>query len=621
MKRFLTGTIVLVVSLCLSGGLLGQEKILDSTIRLTDPMKPDPRIQVAGDLQSKLAMARQLMQARNWQGAMAVMEIVYEDNPDNVIVQNQLLRCYQELQYYDKAETLARRRIEQYPGNVSYHLSLAEILARQGRHEESSASYRDALNLIDTFDENRYLMVIQSMINHGLDSSAVALVDTVRNRSGNLTLFALERGSVLEAQRKYGDAAREFIPLLAEDTTRQAHSAERRLLALLSFSESAEAVEQVLLDEALASNSIRTLRLLTSHYLRADRFDDAFQFALKQDSLDEHEGRALVSYIRQCRDNKAYAQVVRMSEYILANYPEHPMQAEVRIEYAQGLAGVGRPHEAIATYRQVLVAYPTGRRASEVLYAIGSIYYEQLNDYESALTSFDSVTSLPMRGLTYLQARKGIPYCHLRAGRLDQAREGFTSMQGLNLSEEIAEEIDFNIALVEFYQKQYDTAEAGFRKLIVDYPRGYYVNDALQLVLLVGEAEGAEDLLYDFSNAHLFEQRLMFDSAGARYLALVDNDNKALADVALFQLSEMEFDRADSADAMKYIDRLIDEFPDSYYQPFGIKIKADVYLLDDETREQAKELYAYLLENHPNYPFISDVRSKLREMEVDPKIG
>jgi outer membrane protein assembly factor BamD (BamD/ComL family) len=141
------------------------------------------------------------------------------------------------------------------------------------------------------------------------------------------------------------------------------------------------------------------------------------------------------------------------------------------------------------------------------------------------------------------------------------------------------------------------------------------------LILLMEEAGEAKELLYDYSNALLFEQRLMFDSARARFTAIAGNDNKALADVALYQLADLEFQRQDTTAAMEIIDRLIEEFPESYYQPYGIKTKADVLALDQSTVGKARELYTYLLENHPNYPFISYVRNRLRELEIDQKIG
>ena len=42
------------------------------------------------------------------------------------------------------------------------------------------------------------------------------------------------------------------------------------------------------------------------------------------------------------------------------------------------------------------------------------------------------------------------------------------------------------------FRKDYDSATVQMRKLMVDFPRGYFVNDALRLLVLVDQAAGDE---------------------------------------------------------------------------------------------------------------------------------
>jgi len=72
----------------------------------------------------------------------------------------------------------------------------------------------------------------------------------------------------------------------------------------------------------------------------------------------------------------------------------------------------------------------------------------------------------------------------------------------------------------------------------------------------------------------------------------------------------------DTSSALVSIDKLTGEFPDSYYSPYGMKIKADILLEKPESVEQAATIYRLLLEKYPNYPFISDVRKKMRQMNL-----
>jgi tetratricopeptide (TPR) repeat protein len=135
------------------------------------------------------------------------------------------------------------------------------------------------------------------------------------------------------------------------------------------------------------------------------------------------------------------------------------------------------------------------------------------------------------------------------------------------------------------------------------------------------EAEQDDTLLYDYSNALLFEQMRQYDSMVARLESVVEAENQALADVALYRLARVSFDHFDTTTAMGYIDRLTEDFPESYYTPFGQKTRADVLMSDPDTRDKAVEIYRELLKQHPNYPFTSAVREILRQVEVDQNIG
>jgi len=607
----------LVLMLCLAG--LPTPAQSDERPQVLPIPKSD--VQQMDDPSARVTMARRLIRIRDYRGASALLESVYEVDPDNTIVQNLLLSCYLQLQYYVKAEILTRRLIDKAPSDVSRWLVLAEVLTDQGKRDEGQAAYRKTLSLIADEDHNMFSLIIRSMIVHNVEEVALELIDTARAKAGDPRLYASDRGSILEKRKEYLQAAREYLPSLVEDTTMSAQDAESKLLALLAFPESSPDVEKVLLAWAKERASVRILQLLSSHYLKANRFDDAFRFALQQDSLEGKKGQSLLQFMRQCQDRKEFSQVVRMGEYYLQEYPESQDACDVSFQYAEALGETGQTERAIAVYQRIAAAYPDSQKEADALLGVGWIYYHYLDDCRQALTYFDSVVTCQPRGMSYLKAQKLIPYCYLRLGKLKEAEEGFENLSRLKVNEDIAEEIDYNLALVKLFQKQYDSTEVALRRLMVDYPRGFYVNDALQLVLVLSEADEAEELLYDFSNMLFFEQRLMYDSARMQLERIAGADNKVLADVALFRLSELELNRGDTLEALAFIDRLSKEFPDSYYSPYGLKTRADVLALDADRQEDARALYRQLLKDHPNYPFISEVRKRLRELEKDGEVS
>ena len=80
--------------------------------------------------------------------------------------------------------------------------------------------------------------------------------------------------------------------------------------------------------------------------------------------------------------------------------------------------------------------------------------------------------------MAFRTARRLIPHCYLGLGDLEKASEGFRAQIGNRTGQGLNEEIDYYLAMIGFFRQEYDSTTAALRKLIVDYPRGLFNNDA-----------------------------------------------------------------------------------------------------------------------------------------------
>jgi len=608
-RRGLAISVWLVLGMVgLAPGLLAQEQ--------ESPFSGQRVIGFEPDREQKIALARRLISAQRFQEAADLLEIMYESEPDNGLVQNLLRTCYDQLKQYDKAELLMRRIIERDPRSAGHRLYLAELLARLDRKDEALEVYDQAAAMIEESDPVRFLILIKSLTSSGMDQAALDRIDQARAKFADPTLFAIERGGIFEKRQEYKKAVMEYLPPLVQDSTPDADRAESRLLALLEFQASSVQVEELLRAVADSTSGLRTMRLLADHYLKAGRFDDAFWYTLRQDSLEGHSGMPLLSFTRRCQERRCWPQVVRMTEVILRQYADSRYQLEASLDRAQALAELGRADEAVQVYRNLADRSADTRTRADAIYGIGVLYSEYLGDNEQALIYYDSVINHYPRGQGYLAARKAAPLCHLREGRLDTARRQLAEFgQGL-LPDDLQEELSYLRALVEFFDKKYDTAETMFRKVTVDHPQGFYVNDALRLILAITDARGLGSTLDEYSGAVYARYRGQTDSARTQLYSLADGQPPVLADLALYELIQLELKRADSAAALQVIDRLYEEHPESYYRPLGVKVKADLLVDSGRDIKQGIELYRFLLENYSEYPFTREVREKLRKLET-----
>ena len=581
---------------------------------------PEER-QRRAEFTEKLTTARRLLRARQYQPAADLLETLYQEYPGEEVVQSLLMTCYRNLSQYAKVEMLARRVVEKNPRRVNYWVWLAEALAEQGKADEAAEAYRQAVRNLPVFSTSMLRQVISSMRTNGLEDGALRLIDSLRLVTGDALLFAVERGEVLESRREYAAAAREYLPALATDTTIEAAEAERRLLALLSFPESAAETEAVLLAEGERLSGRRAVRLLAAHYLKSGNLDRAYEFAIRQDSLEGGNGAVLVQYLRECRERKLWPALVRMASYMLSRPGRFPGEMEARFLYGEALTEMGRYDEAVAVYEALLQRAVVGLDSADALYALGRLHLEYLNDYEQALQYFRAVTRDHRRGLSYPKALMAIPRCYLRMGDLTLAREAYLVAAARSSSEDVQEEAAYYTALIAFFEKQYDTALAGWRKLVVEYPRGFYVNDALKLLVMFAEAGRDTAALYDVSNALYFRERRMTDSVRFYLRRTAGGDEAPLGDWALLELADVELEAGDTAAAQSALERLVEEYPDSYYAPYGIKQRADLLSARNPASDEALRMYRELLERYPDYPFITDVRKRLRMAEDAAAVG
>jgi tetratricopeptide (TPR) repeat protein len=569
----------------------------------------------------KVVLARKLVAAQRYQEAADLLEVLYETDSDNSLLLNLLRTCYDQLQQFDKAEMLMRRIIQKDPQSVGNRLYLAELLVRLNRDSEALEVYDQVEAMIGNGDPTRLILLINSMITSGLDKPVLERIDRAREKFGNPLLFNIELGGILEKQQDYRGAVLEYLAPLLQDTTEDANRAERRLLALLDFETSSAEVESLLKNVADSSSGHRAMRLLTEHYLKAERFDDAFAYALRQDSLEGRSGVPLLTLARRCGERHLWPQVVKMTDFILQRYPDKRYQTEVSFTRAQALAELGRADEAVQVYQRLAEQTDDQQVRADAIYGLGVLYSEYLDDCERALIYYDSVLNDFPRGRGYLMSCKAKSLCHIRLGYLDQARTLLDQLLKSRLPDDFREEVEFFQGLVEFFDQKYDTAQFMFRKLTVDFPNGLYVNDALRLVLALDDGKVLGSTLDDFSAARYAQFRGENDSALVRLYALADAKPQALGDLALYEVVEMELKRADTSAALAAIERLVQEYPDSYYRPLGMKIKADLLVGSGDNVSQATELYRFLLENCSEYPFTREVREKLKELDARRPVG
>ena len=599
--------------LFLAGSLFSAEQIKEDIKTL------EKRAAVNSVINDKITYARRLISDHQYEAAMVYLETLYEQEPDNSVIINLLRQSYDRLQLYPKTELLLQRQLDRFPSNFSLMVSLADIYAKQGRFEEADSAYKNAKDVIDGNNTVKFQILTQSMLGNSLYDETELNIKAWRTEFADSTILALEMGMIFESQKKYKEAVAEYYPLF-NDTTRTGNEAEKKVVSLLKFIDSEKIVENWLLAQPDVYHNPGAVRILSNHYLSSAQMDRALEFTLIADSIEQKNGSEMIQFMTACNKRMMYEYSLKMEKMLGTKVSDPEIINRARFLTCEALVMTGQYRSALTEYDSLFATTQSSRYKADALYQSGLIWQEYLNNPDTALLYFDSVTALPQAGFTSLFAQTAIPLCHLQKGDIQTAKSLYEQLKSQRgMTEDLKEEVDYQLAMINLFDKKIDSSRTMFSKLMIDYPKGFYVNDALEMMKVIDEGSEAQDVLYNYSNYLLFDYQHQEDSAFAKLELIADNQSKVLADFALYKMILRTFDKNDTTGTVGYIDRLNEDFPESYYLPYALKQKADILYSNKSDRDEAVIMYQELLERYPNYPFVSEIRELLRNQAENAK--
>ncbi len=356
------------------------------------------------------------------------------------------------------------------------------------------------------------------------------------------------------------------------------------------------------------------------HYIRSRQLEKSFEFTKLRDSLSEKNGNSLISYMQTCKREKLFNESIRMGEYLLSQYDQPAIRNRAGFLIADAYVNLHQYRKAIETYNLIFEKTRSVREKANALYYTAEIYQENLKEVDSALIYYDSLITNYKSGISYMNARAAIPYCYIQKSNLSKAKELLLALEKKRLQVDLKEKVVFLLAQTLFLENNIDSCKKVLSKLLVDYPVGFYVNDALSLLKIIQTGTDTPHVLKDYALALLFEIQYNSDSAIMILDKIASDKSKVLADFALYKITKMSLLKNDSLKALEYINQMEENFADSYYFPYSLKQKADILFTDEKKADEAYKIYRQLLIEFPNYPFISEIRKILRtssEKKVD----
>ena len=148
----------------------------------------------------------------DYEKASRMWEITLEKKPDMMAVYNNLGVAYERAGDYTKAEQFYRKLLTGH-SNSTVHSNLAKVLMKQGRLEEASKSFEDAIAAGDDSDD-LYMAYSEIYEQMGDKDKAVELLLSVSERKGGAWRLLNRAGSIEGARGRLSEAEGLFVRAL-----------------------------------------------------------------------------------------------------------------------------------------------------------------------------------------------------------------------------------------------------------------------------------------------------------------------------------------------------------------------------------------------------------------------
>ncbi|MBN1155076.1 tetratricopeptide repeat protein [candidate division KSB1 bacterium] len=579
-------------------------------------------------------MARQLENADKYEEALALFRQLWDGNRSNMAyyngVKNNLLRAGR----FDEAIDAANIMI-QTSSNYSFQADVAEIYFKAADKEKAIAVWNAMLRQ-HADDRHVYTVVANSMIGSNLIQEAIEVYKKGREKFIDQSYFLMELADLYSIGFDYQEATLTYLDLLERENDKYAY-VENRLLRLGQQIEEFNPIINVLNRElSKHKDTIYIHKLLASLYIRSSNYALAFktydyidEFSSKHgEGIDEETRHALLNFAKFALHDEQYDYAIKAYDLYLSKHSQREDKIDVYMGLAESYAMRKEFMKAVEHYSMIVNADADHFMAQTATLNIGNIYLDDLHNYGLAREYFDKIIKRVPRSPLYYKASFHRGECELKENNIEEGRKWFKNIiDSRGSSDELKERSLYQLARISLWMGNFDDAMKTLGTLAegptssrIGDRRGFWVNDALNLLFLIEENRKEEEALHEYAIADLLiYQHQLVQSLGRLTQLAGDYGDTEICDDILVKLGELQYTMSRYDDALRTFRTLLEDIPESRYCDEAQYYIAQIHFPHLNDEESAIKAYEMLLVNHPQSLYVEEARRKIRDIQAHRK--
>ncbi|MCJ7577119.1 MAG: tetratricopeptide repeat protein [candidate division Zixibacteria bacterium] len=568
-----------------------------------------------------LKVADELISAGKATEAVKLLEELRDIHGDDPPLIDLLKRAYLSTKSYDQVEKLIRNDLAKNPRDWRLYCELADLQLKAQNEQEARQNLKKAMELAPN-EEMTYREVAYVYFRNGLTSDAMDTYKLARLRLKNPRLFSLDLAGLYEALTDYKQAVDEYFLYMGDDSTKF-DLVEDRINRLIQTEENLDGI-QLALEDRIRNNpqDKYSHKLYGDLLFRRGNLEVAFETYKTVDSLFRGKGRFILSFAQKCQTNRFFNQAIKACQFLLSGSPSKELVVPARFSIAHSYEGLERYEDAISTYQETIdecqkeAGFRFASEVAQSYYQIGEIQLFHLKKPDGAFLSYQQVISNYPKSDRFADALVRRGDCLMIKGNLDSAALLFENALNDPKASSKEEEIRFKLTEIDFYQGDFEKALEGYNREVSDFPKGLYVNNSLERIVIISENQSLDRyLLSVFAQALLEELQGQLDSATSKLEKIISAKSATLSDKAQFEKAEIYRKEKKFSSSLDALRELIEKYPQSFYCAKAQKLIGDIFCYDLEDKPKAIQAYEKVLKDYGRSLFVDEVREKLKELK------
>ncbi len=578
----------------------------------------------AKDLQGyenqQFQLAKSYEASGNYEEAARIFKELYESNPNNELVFEAYFRTYEFLHKYSEMLPFTKNFAESNPSFKSYS-KLATVYWKLGKTDKADETWN---LLLKKFGNN--IDVFQDLAR-----------DQIALRQYEKAIETLLKGrSYFKTSDLYAEYLSRYYPMIGDFekgvdeiillalSPNKSNYAKGRLYLYIENEDAQKVVLEKL--KSAISKYPKNYALLDCYawYMKLTKnYIEAFEAYKNIDKLKNSKGRDLYNFAYASQRDGEFETAQKVYNYILSNEsmsPNHPNSlfgvtaCMEQIILNKKQVTTEDIKSIIAQYDKVAKKYNNHSRAEEAKYNAAKMCYERLHDNKQAIKRLEELLKTSRNRNNKIKAQIALGEIFIIEKDMAKAKSFFHKVEvAKNVSEELINTASFNLALIEYFTGDLDTAQVMFNKIAKDV-ESEKANDAIEKSILIDQNK--TDLksmgYYRQADYALFLKEK--DKAVKNYILAANSAMEpAFAQKALIDAIYIYKSKNDTAKVKQNWKRILDDYPEGIYTEKAYYEYA-VLLQEQGKLDEAMDYYTKLLMEYPRSIYVPEARKKARTL-------